>query len=370
MLLMNLFKTRVQAYEKALVFKHGALIDVLDPGVHWVGPFVNVITYDVTELFYHDTDLDLLMKCKALSDKIDLVQVGDHEIAIEYKNGNFNRVLTPGSYAYWKEGIEYQLDIIDMNTIEIDKSISRKVLHRPEVAKYLTVHVVESYEKGVLHIDGKYAKKLDPGIYYFWKGEHNAIISKVDTRKQQVEVSGQELLTADKTSIRMSLFASYQVSDIVKVLVETKDHARQLYVILQLGLRKYVGQYTLDQLLQNKSSVAPYIMDYASTRTSALGLELLDCGLRDIILPGDIKEIMNQVLLAEKKAQANTIMRREETASTRSLLNTAKLMSDNEMLFKLKEMEYMEKFADKVGQITVNGGGRVVDQLRELVGSK
>ena len=79
---------------------------------------------------------------------------------------------------------------------------------------------------------------------------------------------------------------------------------------------------------------------------------------------------MNQVLLAEKKAQANIIRRREETASTRSRLNTAKLMSDNEMLFKLKEMEYMEKIADKVGEITVNGGSRVVDQLRELVGTK
>lgn len=370
MLLMNLFKTRVQAYEKALVFRHGALIDVLDPGVHWVGPFVNVIKYDVTELFYHETDFDLLLKCRALSDRLDLVEVSDHEIAIEYKKGNFNRVLTAGRYAYWKDGLEYLIEKLDMNTIEVDRSISRKVLHKSEVSRYLTVHVVENYEKGVLHVDGEYVKELHAGIYYFWKGVHNAIISKVDTRKQQVEVGGQELLTADKASIRMSLFATYQVKDIVKALVETKDHARQLYIILQLGLREYVGQYTLDQLLQNKSSVAPYILDYARNRVSALGLDLFDCGLRDIILPGDIKEIMNQVLLAEKKAQANTIMRREETASTRSLLNTAKLMSDNEMLFKLKEMEYMEKFADKVGQITVNGGGRVVDQLRELVGSK
>lgn len=366
---MKLFKTRVQAYEKALVFRHGALIKVLDPGLHWVGPFVTIMKYDVTELFYHD-DFDLLLQSETLTEKIDLVEVSDQEIAIEYKNGNFNRVLTPGRYAYWKDGLEYQLDLVDMNTIEVSKSIPRKVLHRPELAKYYTVHVVESYEKGILHVDGEFISTLKSGVYYYWKGERNAVISKVDMRKQQMEVSGQELLTADKASIRMSLFAHYQVTDLMKALVETKDFSKQLYVILQLGLREYIGQYTLDQLLQNKASVAPYILDYARARVKVLGLELIDCGLRDIILPGDIKEIMNQVLLAEKKAQANTIMRREETASTRSLLNTAKLMSDNEMLFKLKEMEYMEKFADKVGQISVNGGGRVVDQLRDLIGSK
>lgn len=370
MLLMKLFRTRIQAYEMGLVFRHGELIRVLDPGLHWVGPFVKVMKYDVTELFYHETDFDLLLKRQVLSSRLDIVEVNDNEIAIEYKNGNFYQVLMPGRYAYWKEVLDLKHDIIDLNSIEVDKSISRKVLHRPEVLKFLSVHIVESHEKGLLHIDGKFIKQLESGVYYFWKGEQNAIINKVDMRKQQLEVSGQELLTADKASIRMSLFAHYKVVDTIKAVIESKDFSKQLYVVLQLGLREYVGQYTLDQLLQNKESIAPYILNYASERVKELGVQLHDCGLRDIILPGDIKAIMNQVLLAEKKAQANLIMRREETASTRSLLNTAKLMSDNEMLFKLKEMEYMEKFADKVGQITVNGGGGVIDQLRDLVGSK
>jgi len=79
-----------------------------------------------------------------------------------------------------------------------------------------------------------------------------------------------------------------------------------------------------------------------------------------------MKEIMNQVLVAEKKAQANIILRREETASTRNLLNTAKLMEDNPMLFKLKEMEYVEKIAEKVSSISVNGNGVLIDQLRQI----
>ena len=79
---------------------------------------------------------------------------------------------------------------------------------------------------------------------------------------------------------------------------------------------------------------------------------------------------MNQVLVAEKKAQANTIMRREETASTRSLLNTARLMEDNAMLWKLKEMEYVEKIADKINSISVGGNGKLLEQLKDIFAPK
>jgi len=101
-------------------------------------------------------------------------------------------------------------------------------------------------------------------------------------------------------------------------------------------------------------------------KVATYGVELMSCGIRDIILPGEVKEIMNQVLVAEKKAQANIITRREETASTRSLLNTAKLMEENDMLFKLKEMEYIEKIADKINAISLAGGNQVLEQLKGI----
>ena len=95
-------------------------------------------------------------------------------------------------------------------------------------------------------------------------------------------------------------------------------------------------------------------------------VEILDVGIKDIILPGEIRDIMNTVLVAEKKAQANVIMRREEVASTRSLLNTAKLMEENRILYRLKELEYLERICDKVGSISLNGAGNILEQLAGL----
>jgi regulator of protease activity HflC (stomatin/prohibitin superfamily) len=79
-------------------------------------------------------------------------------------------------------------------------------------------------------------------------------------------------------------------------------------------------------------------------------------GVKDIILPGDMKEILAKVVEAEKAAQANVIRRREETNATRSLLNTAKVMEDNPVALRLKELESLEKVTEKIGNISVYGG--------------
>jgi regulator of protease activity HflC (stomatin/prohibitin superfamily) len=215
-------------------------------------------------------------------------------------------------------------------------------------------------------IDGKFSRVLEPGAYFFWKNAIAVSVLKADLRQQQMEVSGQEILTRDKAALRINFFAQYRIMDAVRALTETKEYEKQLYILVQLALREFVGTMTLDELLEKKESVSAYVLTAMQEKAYALGTMIMDCGVRDIILPGEMKEIMNQVLIAQKKAEANVIMRREETASTRSLLNTAKLMEENTMLFKLKEMEYVEKIADKISTISLSGGNSLVDQLKDI----
>jgi regulator of protease activity HflC (stomatin/prohibitin superfamily) len=209
-------------------------------------------------------------------------------------------------------------------------------------------------------------KELVAGNYYFWNNAIPIEVKNVDIRQQQMEIAGQELLTKDKATLRINFFVRYQVIDAVKALVNNKEYDKQLYVLMQLALRALVGSYTLDELLNKKDTISKEILENMLEKINALGLRVADAGIRDVILPGDMKEIMNQVLVAEKKAQANSIMRREETAAMRSMLNTAKLMEENEMLWKLKEMEYVEKIADRIGEITISGSGNVISQLKDI----
>jgi len=253
---------------------------------------------------------------------------------------------------------------------EITSQLSKSILNRKEFVPYVLQCAIESYEKGVLFIDNKFTEVLDAGKYFYWKAVKEVLVIKVDMRQSQLEVSGQEILTKDKAGLRMNFFAGYQVCDVMKAATENKDFRQQLYINVQLALREFVGSLNLDELLNSKEALSNYVRESLEEKSKKLGVEILGCGLKDVILPGEMKDIMNQVLVAQKKAQANVIARREETASTRSMLNTAKLMEENEMLIRLKEMEYVEKIAEKVGEITISGNGQALNQLKEIFTSK
>ncbi len=359
-------RIRINTGKIGLVFKNGNYNRVVSEGTYWISPWEEVLQYDMTKPFHPSIELNMLLKDEQLAAMLTVVEVKDSEIVLQHENNNFKNVLGPGRYAYWKGVTNYTFVRIDLSQLEVAADIDANTLIRKEVLPYVRVYPVESYEKGILLIDGKLSKVLDTGVYYFWKNAISISVLKADLRQLQLEVSGQEILTKDKAALRINFYTQYKVVDIIKALIENKDYEKQLYILMQLALREFIGTLSLDELLEKKESIATYVLTSLKDKVSALGVAVKDCGVRDIILPGEMKEIMNQVLVAQKKAEANVIMRREETASTRSLLNTAKLMEENSMLFKLKEMEYVEKIADKINSISLSGGNQIVDQLKDI----
>lgn len=358
-------RIKVNAYQVALVFKDGVYQKMLQEGTYWLWN-QTAILYELNMPFAPFVELNILLKDAALAEALHVVDVKDNAIALQYENGLLKNVLTAGRYAFWKGIINYEFVMADTSKIEITENISRAVLQHKLVAPYVRSYAVESYEKALLFVDGKYAQTLTSGVYYWFRNNINIVVTKVDTRMQQLEVNGQEILTKDKAALRINAQAQYRVADIEKAVLQNKEYDKQLYVAFQLALREYIAGYSFDEVLEKKDTMAPFVLEQVKLKAEALGIEVIGFGIRDIILPGDVKEIMNKVLIAEKNAQANTITRREETASTRSLLNTAKLMEENAMLWKLKEMEYVSTIADKIGEITVSGNGALLEQLKQI----
>ncbi len=359
-------KILIKAYQTGLVFKNRKLTAVLQEGEYWLWGKKDILIYDMALPFTSNIEMNVLLQNEELAALLDVIEVGDNEIVLQFVNGNFKEVLTPGRYAFWKGLAKNKFVRADVSKSEITEAIAPALLEAVRVRPFVRKFQVQMYEKALLYVNGAFVKELAAGTHYFWNNAISVEVKTVDMRQQQLEISGQELLTKDKAGLRINFFVRYQVTDIMKAAIDNKDFEKQLYVVMQLALRAFTGGYTLDELLARKEAVAKEILANAGDKIEDLGITVSDAGIRDIILPGDMKEIMNQVLVAEKKAQANSIMRREETAATRSLLNTAKLMEENEMLWKLKEMEYVEKIADRIGEITISGGGNIIGQLKEI----
>jgi regulator of protease activity HflC (stomatin/prohibitin superfamily) len=207
-----------------------------------------------------------------------------------------------------------------------------------------------------LSVDGRLLRTLAPGLHGFWNFSRNVRVELTDLRVQELAVQGQEIMTRDKVSLRLNLSALYRVRDPVLMHERLPRHRDYLHRTLQFALRQAVAERTLDELLAAKGALEAEMQETVRGRIEAQGLALEDLGLKDVILPGEMKEILNQVVQAEKAAQANLIRRREETAATRSLLNTAKLMEQNPLLLRLKELETLERVTDRVGNLTLFGG--------------
>lgn len=364
-----MFKTMtVKSDERGLLFKKGSYVKHLQPGTYRLTPFADeeIVLLSVTKPFVvQGKDLNLFLQDERLLEELTVINVQDHEYVLHYEDGKFVSLMTAGKYAFWKVLKQHDFTRVDIRQPEVGTEIDRAIFAK--VAGHLYVSEVASHETGVLFYNNVMQKELAPGKYYFWKGPVIASIKTVDLRQQQLDMTGQEMMTEDKVTLRLNFVCQYKIVKPLRAL-EIKAFEDQVYILLQLILREYVGTLKLDDLLRMKQEIAAFVLSRLNEKSEDYGVKFFSAGVKDIILPGDIKEILNTVLLAEKKAQANLITRREETASTRSLLNTAKLMDENQTLFRLKELEFLEKICEKIGTISLTGRDNLLEQLNSLLG--
>ena len=363
-------KMIINENQKGFLFKNGKYMKLLDAGKYHLlgGKAIEIVGLD-QPIASGKCALEILLADKAVAERVTVVEVGDQELALHYVNGKFSCVLRHGKHAFWSVVDQHEFKIVDISTPEVDASIPAYIFSKIPQTYYTKIEVAE-YQKGRLYFDQKLVRILDAGTYYFWKTATKVDVDFVDTRLTQMNITGQEILTADKVSLRINFVCNYRITDYVKILTEIDDFAEQMHVAAQLALREYVGKHKLDEILENKEQMSQFVFAKLKSKEKDLFVEITDAGVKDIILPGEIREIMNTVLVAEKRAQANVITRREEVASTRSLLNTAKLMDENQTLYKLKELEYVERICENVGNISLNGNGNILSQITAILGAK
>lgn len=297
---------------------------------------------------------------------VTLVTVEQGKLCLHYVDGVFAGLLTAGKHAFWSGWGRHEFRMESAGAPDVPEDIAQTVLRLIPQEHYTTV-AVSDHEAARLCLDGKFARLLGAGTYHFWTGAVNVTAQLVDLREQAVTVPSQEILTADKVGLRVTFALFYRVTDAAALECTAEELLRALYLHAQLTLRECVGKYKMDEILENKDKIALEVEQSLRARTAGMPVEIDCAGIRDIILPGEISRIMNSVLEAEKRAQANAITRREETASTRSLLNTAKLLDENATLRRLKELEYIERICAGIGSISVDGRGGLVSQLTTIL---
>lgn len=363
----------IEENERVIALYEGRILGIFGPGMHSLpnsGNSLQLVGMDVTTpTFTSQYEKPLFDKLPDVADQhLAVFRTGATDVAVIERDGVIYAVLLPDQkIVVWKDAGPWSETRIDVaESLSVAPALMRRLAQARHTAAMSSFSVSEG-QVGLLFIDGAQAATLPAGVHAFWNVGKVLQIKVIDLKWQSLDVTGQELLTRDRVTIRINISAEYRVADPVKAVTAVKDFSDALYRALQFVFRHTLGSLTLDQILERKVTINAEAAEKVREDMAAIGVEVSGIELKDVILPGEMREILNQVVAAEKLAEANVIRRREETNATRSLLNTAKVMAENPVMLRLKELEALETIAGKVGHLTIhNGTGGLMNDIINL----
>ncbi len=197
------------------------------------------------------------------------------------------------------------------------------------------------YETGLLFQHGRFVRILEPGRSVYWGRGYQVL--RFDTRWTEQVVQGQELMTKDKATVKLTVVAVYRVADALKLVQAASNATQTIYTQIQLALRDLVSQQTLEDLLQKKTELGDQLLSQSQPTAETVGLELQTVAIRDLIFGSDLKSAFAEVITARQSALAELEKARGEAASLRTLANAARVFDKNPQVLQLRYLQTLEQ---------------------------
>jgi regulator of protease activity HflC (stomatin/prohibitin superfamily) len=355
--------------ERGLLFKDGRLVEFLVPGRYLrfgaAGRFAvrRLSLGSPSSLILELDELGPEVEAIVPASEAELVLVPDEMAVAITLDDRPLAVRGPGRYLVWKARGPIETSLFDLAGL-VSQLPDRFWPVTPE--GLLKVVLVRPWERVLVYADGVLALELEAGRHGLSPWRRELKVERMDMREQELQVGGQEMITHDKVSLRLNLMLKYRVVEAVNAAHEVVNLHDALYSEVQIAARDVVGSMPVDELLEGRGHLAARLTELVRERAAEWGVRVLRLDVKDIVLPGDMKLLLNQVIEAEKKAAAQVILRREEVAATRSLANTARMLEQNPVLLRLKEIEALKELAERVPNLTVVVGGNELEQRLQL----
>lgn len=372
-------KIEVGVKERAFLVLDGKPSRYLEPGVHSVfAPFakVTVEKLSTTELV---PSLDAERLALVPANDLTVVSVGELQRAVVRRANVPVKLLKPGVHQVLtvdrtvdrKTG--EKTNLVTVALLDVSGTTTRPLADELKALMASTDYVEVTVPEGAValeYVDGVLSATRGPGRHAAFTVEKKVSFAVIDLKERLLHVTGQEVMTKDRVSLRLNVSAVFKVADAARLASVARNADDVLYLAMQLAARDAVSSRTLDELLAARGELATSMAAAVTERATSVGLTLLELGLKDVVLPGEMKELLNKVIAAQKAAEANVISRREETAATRSLAQTAKVLAENPLLVRLKELEAYSELAGKVGQVNLVLGDGALSKLKLELPSK
>jgi regulator of protease activity HflC (stomatin/prohibitin superfamily) len=359
---MMMKRIDVRQNERVIVLVNGRAVRWLGPGRYW-----QVTLFRAVELKRLATEhvlavLDEDEAKLAPAAELERVDLEAHERALVWRKGRPVRWLGAGQTFVWKTDPTVKVEVLDTGGVATAPLATLTAAIVP-ATDYREVTVPAGCV-AVRYVDGALDEILGPGRHAVWTTMRKVELAVLDMRERVLAVTGQDVMTKDRVTLRLNVAATFRIADARLVATVTTNADEALYLAVQVAVRDAVTTKTLDELLAAREALTEEITDAVRTRAEPVGLKVERVALKDVVLPGDMKELLNKVIEAKKEAEANVILRREEAAATRLQAQTADMLADKPALMRLKELDAMKELAERVGQVHIVLGDNGIPQLQ------
>lgn len=181
---------------------------------------------------------------------------------------------------------------------------------------YLTNEmIIKDTHRGLRYSDGVFTGLLEAGRYKIPRPLNLFGIYRrpmveivlVDMRERDLTIRGQEILTADKVAIRVSIIVQFRVTDPRAAVEAVSNYEERIYADVQLAARRSLASTSLEEILTNRNRLSEDILRDVKEVAASYGVSILRADVKDLIFPGNLQEIMNRVLAAERMSQAQLV---------------------------------------------------------------
>lgn len=196
---------------------------------------------------------------------------------------------------------------------------------------------VMEWQRGLLFTNGRFTRVLPPGRHRY--RARNARVQILDVRTRTTVVPGQELLTADGITLRLSVLAVWSIADPLAYLTGSADTEQALYAQVQLAIRDAVASSTFDQVLADRARLSVGLREATVEPLEGLGIDLTSVTVKDLMLPAELRRAATETLLARETGRADLERARAEAAALRVLANTGRLLEEHPALLRLRTIQ-------------------------------
>jgi regulator of protease activity HflC (stomatin/prohibitin superfamily) len=172
--------------------------------------------------------------------------------------------------------------------------------------------IIRDTHRGLKYVDGVLTEVLGPGRHELPRrrlfGRTPKVdVTVVDLRARDLTIKGQEILTADKVAIRVSILVQFAVVDPKAAVQAVASYEDRLYTDVQLAARRSLAAMTLEDILTNRTRLSDDILREVQGAAAGYGVAIGRADVKDLVFPGNLQDIMNKVLAAERTSEAQLV---------------------------------------------------------------